>query len=125
VRAAVVDWRTMRQRLTEDLAELDSNPLPMPAEEVEEAKAFLKWLDDGNFIFLGYRRYGFETHDGKDFLPAIPESSLGILHEMRPESATRGREPLSQEFSEYARKKDLLIITKANNRSVIHKAIPM
>jgi glutamate dehydrogenase len=125
VRMAVNDWRAARQRLTEDIAELESHPQPMPAEEVEEAKAFLKWLDDGNFIFLGYRRYGFETRDGKDFLPALPETGLGILREMRPESVERSREPLSQEFSEYARKKDLLIITKANNRSVVHKPVPM
>src|ERR1044072_4591395 len=69
VRLAVTDWRTMRAKLKDDIAEIGSEKLPMPAEEVEESKKFLEWLDDGNFIFLGYRRYGFETRDGKDYLP--------------------------------------------------------
>ncbi|HXG59332.1 MAG TPA: NAD-glutamate dehydrogenase [Thermoanaerobaculia bacterium] len=125
VRRAVTDWRAMRERLAANIADLEGKKLPMAAEEVEEAKAFLRWLDDGNFIFLGYRRYGFETRDGKDFLPALPETGLGILREMRPESVERSRQPLTPEFSEYARRKDLLIITKANSRSVIHRPVPM
>lgn len=56
VRLSVRDWREMRARLTADVAELESVKLPMPAEEVDEAKAFLRWLDNGNFIFLGHRR---------------------------------------------------------------------
>ncbi|HSP17564.1 MAG TPA: NAD-glutamate dehydrogenase [Thermoanaerobaculia bacterium] len=125
VRLAVTDWRTVRERLSADVAELDGVSLPMPAEEVEEARAFLRWLDTGNFVFLGYRRYGFESHDGKDFLPPVEGTGLGILREIRPESGKRGREPLSKEFSEYARRKDLLIITKANSRSEIHRSVPM
>src|SRR5262249_41749815 len=105
--------------------ELEGKKLPMPAEEVDEARAFLKWLDDGNYIFLGFRRYGFETRGGKDFLPARPESGLGILREMRDESKERSEQPLSPEFSANARRKDLLIITKANNRSTVHKNVPM
>jgi len=125
VRLAVDDFKTMREKLKEKIAELETAKLPMPDEEVAEAREFLRWLDDGNFIFLGFRRYGFETHDGNDYLPAQPDSGLGILREMRPESLERSRDPLSREFSEYARKKDLLIITKANNRSSIHKSVPM
>ncbi|HET7705796.1 MAG TPA: NAD-glutamate dehydrogenase, partial [Thermoanaerobaculia bacterium] len=125
VRLAVTDWRPMREHLHKLLEELDSTKLPMPPEEVEEAKEFLRWLDRGHFVFLGFRRYGFESHDGKDFLPPDPASSLGILRQMRPESEKRGHEPMSREFSEYARKKDLLIITKANNKSSVHRAVPM
>ena len=65
VRAAVTDWQAMRQTLRNDVAELDHAGMPMPQEEVTEAREFLQWLDEGNFILLGYRRYGFETRDGK------------------------------------------------------------
>jgi glutamate dehydrogenase len=125
VRLAVTDWRAMRVRLADDIAELDTINQPMPPEEVEETKQFLKWLDGGNFVFLGYRRYGFETRDGKDYLPPVPGSGLGILREIRRESEQRGQEPLSKEFSEYARRNNLLIITKANSRSQIHRSVPM
>ncbi|MFP5248153.1 MAG: NAD-glutamate dehydrogenase, partial [Thermoanaerobaculia bacterium] len=125
VRLSVEDWREMRARLAADVEELENVKLPMPQEEVEEAKAFLKWLDQGNFIFLGHRRYVFETRDGKDYLRPLPETGLGILREIRPESVERGNEPLSAEFSDYARSKDLIIITKANSRSVVHRPVPM
>jgi glutamate dehydrogenase len=125
VRVAVADWRTMRQRLAEDTAELDESKLPMPAEEVAEARAFLQWLDEGNFILLGYRRYGFHTEEGQDFLPVQPQSGLGILREARKESLERGIAPLSSADSDYARRKDLLIITKANSRSLVHRNVPM
>src|SRR5258708_5490453 len=125
VRAGVADWRAMRERLHSDTAELQEASLPMPAEEVDEARQFLRWLDDGNFIFLGYRRYAFETHEGKDFLPPVSGSGLGILRETRPESLQRGLAPLTQDASEYARRKDLIIITKANSRSEVHRSVPM
>ena len=125
VRLAVQDWRAMRARLTEDTAELETAKLPMPAEEVTEAKEFLRWLDDGNFIFLGHRRYAFNTRDGSDYLEPQPESGLGILRDLRSESLGRGKAALSPEFSAYARRQDLIIITKANSRSVIHKPVPM
>ncbi|HYC92473.1 MAG TPA: NAD-glutamate dehydrogenase domain-containing protein, partial [Thermoanaerobaculia bacterium] len=125
VRLAVTDWRTMRARLQEDIAELETATLPMPAEEVAEAREFLRWLDDGNFIFLGHRRYTFKTREGNDYLAPLPETGLGILRDIRPESVERGNEPLSPEFSAYARTKDLIIVTKANSRSVIHKPVPM
>src|SRR5260370_41588981 len=44
---------------------------------------------------------------------------------MRAESLERSDQPMSPEFSAYARRKDLLIITKANNRSTIHRNVPM
>ena len=125
VRAAVTDWQAMRGQLRSCIAELEHARLPMPQEEVAEARAFLDWLDHGNFILLGYRRYGFETHDGKDFLPPIPTTGLGILREVRAESSARGAAPLTPQFSEYARTKDLLIITKANSRSTVHRPVPL
>ncbi|HXI11709.1 MAG TPA: NAD-glutamate dehydrogenase [Thermoanaerobaculia bacterium] len=126
VRVAVKDWRAMRQQLAVSITELEGRTdLPMPAEEVEEAKAFLRWLDDGNYIFLGYRKYSFKTEASGDFLALDPTSGLGILREVRPESLKRSATAFSEEFSAYARRKDLLIITKANNRSPVHRAVPM
>src|SRR3954451_24282248 len=125
VRAAVADWQAMRGQLRSDVADLDHAKLPMPQEEVAEARAFLQWLDEGNFILLGFRRYGFETRGDKDYLPPVPETGLGILREIRKESAARAAAPMTREFSEYARTRDLLIITKANSRSTVHRPVPL
>ena len=125
VRMAVTDFHAMRDRLKADIAELDHSNPPMAPEEVAEARKFLEWLDDGNFVFLGFRRYRFETHGGEDFLPADQESGLGILRQMLETSKERSNRALSKEDSDYARRQDLLIITKANSRSQIHRPVPM
>ncbi|HUP63373.1 MAG TPA: NAD-glutamate dehydrogenase [Thermoanaerobaculia bacterium] len=125
VRMAVTDWRAMRQHLADDLEEMDPAKLPMLPEEVEEAKAFLRWLDNGHFIFLGHRRYTFETRDGADYLKPLPETGLGISRDIRPETIESAQLPLKKADSDYARRKDLVIITKANRRSLIHRPVPM
>ena len=59
VRAAVEDWQPMRGRA----AGADRRARREPAAEhrrrrsVEETKAFLSWLADDHFTFLGYREY--------------------------------------------------------------------
>ena len=62
VRAAVEDWRPMRGRIADVIAELDSTlqTASVPEDEIEESAAFLRWLDDNNFTFLGYRDYAFK-----------------------------------------------------------------
>jgi glutamate dehydrogenase len=39
VRAAVEDWRSMRVRVADIIAELDSRPPPVPSDELEETKS--------------------------------------------------------------------------------------
>ena len=49
VRLAVADWRPMLGRVSEVIAELKSNPPPLPADESAEAIQFLEWLIANNF----------------------------------------------------------------------------
>jgi glutamate dehydrogenase len=79
VRLAVQDWRAMRAKLQELLAELKQNPPKLPKAEIAEAVDFLSWLDDDHFTYLGYREYSFQG-DGKKAVAKIDEAaSLGIL----------------------------------------------
>ncbi len=57
VRAAVDDWPLMRARALDAVAELGTGPAPVDPDDVTEARAFLIWLEDHNFTFLGYRDY--------------------------------------------------------------------
>ncbi len=125
VRAAVTDWRAMRARLHQALEEIDRGNPPIPADELEESKAFLRWLDDENFIFVGYRQYEFLRKGEEEFLKIVPGSGLGILREVRPESRRRADVPFTPEFSRFARRKELIIVAKANNRSTVHRVAHM
>ncbi|HEU0156306.1 MAG TPA: NAD-glutamate dehydrogenase, partial [Stellaceae bacterium] len=61
VRAVVEDWQPMRRVLHALRAELATPPAPpVPPEELAEVREFLRWLDDDNLTFLGFREYVFD-----------------------------------------------------------------
>ena len=122
VTAAVDDWPLMRERalgLATELAE--SPPEGLDAEEVEEARAFIEWLEDHNFTFLGYREYELVTGDEELRLDAVPGSGLGILRQAGGEASSRAFNKLPPEVRELALEPHLLNLTKANSRSTIHR----
>jgi len=56
-RRVVDDWRSMQQRARAVIERLTTDPPPLGVEEIEETKAFLEWLLDNRYTFLGYRSY--------------------------------------------------------------------
>ncbi len=121
VRGAVDDWDKMRERMLSTVTELDDRPPPLPAEELTEGKAFLRWLADGHFTMLGYRCHDLVTVDGQDALRIVSGKSLGILRETGTKDVAASFAALPPEQRAYARVPELLIITKANARSTVHR----
>ena len=125
VRLAVEDFRASVDRINGIIAELETAPPPLPEDEVAEAKAFLAWLRDDHFLFLGSREYRLQTRDGQDFSDIVEGSGLGILRHVSPESAQRHQQPLGTVVSRHARSKQLLVITKATSHSRVHRPVYM
>ncbi len=121
VRAAVGDWPKMREMVRDIVSDLDPEILPVGEEEISETRAFLEWIDAGNFTFLGYREYELITKDGEDALCSVPDSGLGILRQSESEPVSRSFAKLSPEARELARKPRLLNLTKANSRATVHR----
>ncbi|MDQ3479816.1 MAG: NAD-glutamate dehydrogenase, partial [Actinomycetota bacterium] len=119
VREAVEDWARMREQAREIVRDLESQPPPLPIAEVTEGRALLDWLADDHFTFLGYREYQLQTVEGEDVLRATPGTGLGILRADQDMSPSFGKLP--PEARARARDKKLLIITKANSRSTVHR----
>ncbi len=121
-RAAVEDWPMMRERIRDIVAGFESAAPPLDRREVEEVNAFLEWVDEGNFIFLGYREYDLVREAGEDFLRAIDDSGLGVLrHRSAVVSRSFGRLPA--DVRAMARTPQPLILTKANSRSTVHRPL--
>ncbi|MEJ7706710.1 MAG: hypothetical protein WKF82_05110 [Nocardioidaceae bacterium] len=80
------------------------------------------WLADDHFTFLGYREYQLQTVEGEDVLRAIPGTGLGILRS-RPGHVPVLRQATSRGAGPRHAKKQLLIITKANSRSTVHRPV--
>ena len=122
VRAAVGDWQPMRETLRALLDELSAQPEPpAPAADLAEVRDFLRWLDDDNFTFLGYREYDF---DGA----AEPERpALGILRDPGYSifGGLRDLSSLPPDVQDFIRRRELLVITKSNRRATVHRTAHM
>ena len=121
VRAAVNDWKAMRERVLAIVAEVDKQKLPLPAEELAEGKDFLRWLADNHFSFLGYRCHELAVVNGEDVLKVVPGTSLGILREAPSKDVAASFSALPPEVRAYARRPELLVVTKATSRSTVHR----
>jgi len=122
VRVAVEDWRAMRGKLEEMLAELrEQPPRGIERDEFEEARAFLEWIDANHFTFLGYREYELVRQNGEDTLRSVPDSGLGILRNPDSGRTSESFSKLPREARERARKPELLVVTKANSRATVHR----
>ena len=122
VHRAVEDYPRMKEHMNRVAAEIRT-PYPegLIPEIVDEDKAFLKWLADQHFIFLGYRDYDLVQEDGEDVLRVVPGSGLGILRETRQTKISKSFATVTPEAKSLARAPDLLILTKANSRSTVHR----
>ena len=78
VRRAVRDFNAMEAQ-TERMIDVACGSPGTEVADSEETAAFLRWLGDGNFVFLGYREYEVLERDGVSYARALPEPRLGIL----------------------------------------------
>ena len=126
VRACVTDWRAMRARVEQAIKTFNSNPPPLPIDEIAEANQFLQWLCADNFTFLGLREYRFSSDaDASDEISA--GQGLGILRDPDVKILRRGNEMvvMTQEIREFMREPTLLIVIKANVNSRVHRRVRM
>lgn len=129
VQQATRDYRGMVGRAQEISRELklQQEEVSWRAGELEEVQDLLQWLEEDNFVFLGYRAYRFDRDEGRQWVQLENGSSLGIL---RDESRSRyyerrAMEELSPELRARVLGGPLLIISKTNAESPIHRREPM
>ncbi|HET7757551.1 MAG TPA: NAD-glutamate dehydrogenase [Steroidobacteraceae bacterium] len=121
VRCVVSDWQPMRARVREIIARLESDPPPLPAAEVGEARHLLDWMEAQHFVFLGYRHYRLERGRSADRLAPGLRSGLGVLRADRRQGAHARAKLLRGDVRARARRAELLIVTKANSTATVHR----
>ncbi|HET9996953.1 MAG TPA: NAD-glutamate dehydrogenase, partial [Nocardioides sp.] len=119
VRDSVEDWDKMRAQAREIVEELTSAPPPLDAVQIERGRAFLTWLADDHFAFLGYREYHLEREGDDEILRAVPGTGLGILRADQDQSRAFAKLPEAAKAK--AREKTLLVLSKANSRATVHR----
>lgn len=119
-REVAADLRALRARSAQGAHRAD-------AELLEEYAAFLEWLEDGHFVFLGYRGYDLVDHEGARALALEPGSGLGVL---RKEAQSGYRTPvpvdrLPDGLRDRVTGGPALVVTKTNAEATVHRAARM
>lgn len=121
VEAAVTDWPAMRARMADIMEELARGKGPTDPDERAEVLAFLKWLDNDNFVVLGCRDYELGSEGGESELRIRPGTGLGLLRESGDEGQSRSFAALPPQIKAQAHLPNLFMITKSNTRSTVHR----
>ncbi len=120
VRDVVEDWQKMRAAALDIADSLETEPVPVPAAELAEARELLRWLASEHFTFIGYREYDLVTDDlGEEHMRTVPGTGLGISRPDKLVSASFAQ--ASAEVRAKIHEKRLVTITKASDRSSVHK----
>ncbi|MGF6759986.1 glutamate dehydrogenase [Paraburkholderia sp. GAS33] len=118
VRAAVEDWPkivAIARGTIKDMKLRDTGV------EGAEARAFLEWMVDDHFTFLGQRDYELVSHDVGFGLRPLPDSGLGILRDaLRPVGAADVT-PLPAAAAQIITGPSPIFLTKANSRATVHR----
>ena len=118
---ATDDYQAMRAAVAELAEGLRARPLPRPWNaDADELAAFLDWLGDKNFVFLGYREYQFAGQGAERTAVERRGSGLGIL---RREDRSRLAAPrvLPEALRRRLSEPPLHIVSKTNALSPIHR----
>ena len=127
---ATDDFAPMLGALDVVVEEMDGRIAADPdvAGELSEIQAFLRWLREGAFVFLGYRAYELvASAAGEPSVVVQPGSGLGVL---RNEAASRFAEPVPLSrvptpVRALAEHGPMLIISKTNAEATVHRAARM
>ena len=119
---AVRDWKAMMARLKSAHDGLAATP--PKSGDVEEPLAFLDWLADDHFTFLGARDYVLVKDGAHGRLETVKGSGLGVLsdEDSRVVYAQGTERPaLSADVRQWLDAAEPLIITKSHARSAVHR----
>ncbi len=124
-RDAVRDWKAMLARLKQAREGLAAHP--PKGVDIAEDLAFLDWLGDNHFTFLGARDYALNADGTYGRIDPVPGSGLGALssEDARVIRQSAERPALTGDVRAYLDQPEALIVTKSNARSLVHRRAHM
>jgi glutamate dehydrogenase len=127
VAAATTDHGAMRDLMARSVAHLEAHPPGINPEVVAETVAFLNWLNDDHFVFLGARDYDYPRSADGGYEAEAPLSQsgegLGVLRDPERTVLRRANEPavLTRQMKRQLDLSDPVTVAKANARSRVHR----
>lgn len=123
VHQAVHDWPAMTALLKQAMQELEDYNASRKKSDRDEALAFLRWLRDNNFTFLGMREYTYSGKGEKAKVERGKGRGLGLLSNPDVRVLRQGKDAVltTPEILAFLEGPEFLIVTKANVKSVVHR----
>ena len=121
VRLVVDDWPAMRDQALALVAEVEAG-VPVSEVEAADAAALLRWMAADEFTFLGFREYDLAVEDGHEVLRGRPGTGLGLLRDEHHPPTAKRLDQLPELVRQKVHEPHLLVVTKANSRSTVHRA---
>ena len=122
VAAVVGAWPAMRDLVERMAQETACAPHLAPVDAAEDA-AFLRWLDQGNFLFLGYREYVLHGAE----LAVVAGGGKGLLQSdaVLVFDGLRALTRASPDVQAFLRAPQVTMISKSNRKSTVHRPVAM
>lgn len=122
VRKCVNDWSAMRTMAIEVSGDLRRvPPVGIDPVDLEESIALLEWLTQDSFTFVGFKEYELLQVEGEDALRPVPGTGLGVLRANAEQDLSESFAILPPAVRARAREKTVLVLSKANSRSTVHR----
>lgn len=122
----VGDFQPMLQAVIDAEANLNKAAKSVAVANVAESQAFLAWLRDNNFTFLGYSEYVFGEYEpgekhSKKFLREKVEKRLGVFAYKGGEANHSDADDLNPGMARFHLAPQVLTFSKSSVRARIHR----
>ncbi|WP_288129816.1 NAD-glutamate dehydrogenase [Microbulbifer sp.] len=104
----------MEDQLHAGISQSDAN--------LQEASAFLQWMRDGNFTFLGYREYEFCEQADKKVLCEVENRRLGIFKGLSQPAEPTPEYDFNEGKQRFYQGPNYLTFAKSSVKSRVHRA---
>ncbi|SDR80386.1 NAD-glutamate dehydrogenase [Pseudomonas oryzae] len=122
VRLAVGDFAPMQARVRALLAELQPSCEAVHEHDCAEVGAFLEWMLDNHFTFLGYEEFSVESReDGSGLLVYDEQALLGLSRRLRS-GLPEAQRWVSAQALAWLRAPSLLSFAKADQPARVHRS---
>ncbi|AFX98917.1 bacterial NAD-glutamate dehydrogenase family protein [Candidatus Endolissoclinum faulkneri L2] len=128
VRSAVEDWQAMRNTMINVIIELEKlSSKNENKDDLQEICAFLRWIEDNHFTFLGYRQYDYVGNGNNLRMEVVNNSGLGIIRapEVSVFDGLRKIGSLPSKVRGFLLDSTPLLVMKANKVSTVHRSVPL
>lgn len=121
VDAVVRDYQPMRAAALAMEQNLSHAIHAPAAAAIPESRAFLHWLTEDKFTFLGYSEYEFREIEGKKTLCELPEQRLGVFALRDSPASQLAVDAFNEGMARFHLVPQVITFSKSSCRSRVHR----